>query len=482
MYRSPRAMANLCFRGAMVLLVLAPGPARPGDGGTQEGQPLLWENRFDNGPHDLPAGDAMAVAQDRVFVAGSTSDVLDLLVRAHDARTGDPLWDDRFDLAAGRDQALGITAAGGRVFASGIATNAADISVPVIRTYDGRTGEVLWQDLAAAPQGLFDSAAVEGHRVFAIGVISEVIDPEPGMSFLFPADSLVRAYDSRTGELLWQDRFGAPDPPFAVQLDRPVTVKAGGGRVFVGGRIRPGPGPSRWFVRAYDAGTGELLWQDTTTLPGQANELALDGGRLVAAGRINRPSGPFLSQQDWLIRAYDAATGALLWEDLVDKGPSPVETARDVTTADARVFVAGIAGATCNSFVVHPDNCDALIRTYDLATGQFLWEDRFDEAPLDEFNSVAARDGRVVAVGEGTKDCALNEAPTDCDGLIRRYDAGSGQLLFDGRVDLAGTDDVLNGVTLHGGRVFTSGAVTDGSLAFVTDLVLRAYAMGEDED
>jgi hypothetical protein len=88
-------------------------------------------------PYTLgPARAAQASARDAL----PHLDFFDFLVRAYDALNGTLLWEDRFALAAGNDLALGITTGSGRVFASGDATNAAGILVPVIRAYDGKTG------------------------------------------------------------------------------------------------------------------------------------------------------------------------------------------------------------------------------------------------------------------------------------------------------------------------------------------------------
>ena len=253
---------------------------------------LLWENQFDAGDFDFAAQDAVAVEGNRVFVAGgatgATVSDIDFFVRAFDARHGTPLWEDRFDLAAGDDSALGITTGEGLVFASGSTTTDAGILVPLIRAYDARTGALLWQDVGAN-QGLFDSATVHDGWVFAIGVIGEDPVPTPGVGFFFRSDWLVRAYHAKTGDLLWEDRFGAPDPVGTIQFDRPVTVAGGSGQVFVGGRGHAAAGePRSWFVRALDARGGQFLWQDQVfpvAVSAQVQSIVVTGDRLIAVGR-----------------------------------------------------------------------------------------------------------------------------------------------------------------------------------------------------
>src|SRR5574341_1958384 len=80
------------------------GTAAPGD--------LLWENRGQQEPRGL----ALAVAvQGNVVVA--TGDVAgDWFVRAHDARTGVTLWEDRVGAPQAFDRAQEVAVDAGRVF------------------------------------------------------------------------------------------------------------------------------------------------------------------------------------------------------------------------------------------------------------------------------------------------------------------------------------------------------------------------------
>jgi hypothetical protein len=54
--------------------------------------------------------------------------------------------------------------------------------------------------------------------------------------------------------------------------------------------------------------------------------------------------------------------------------------------------------------------------------------------------------------------------------IVRAYDARNGTLLWDDRVDKAGTDELADGgVAVLGGRVFATGSLSDTSL--LTDLL-----------
>src|SRR5947208_13588718 len=90
-------------------------------------------------------------------------------------------------------------------------------------------------------------------------------------------------------------------------------------------------------ARAASAGT--LLWQDEFDLAGRADAgfaVTTAGGRAFAAGRATNQAG----NADFLVRAYDAATGALLWQDVV--GSPFLDSAEAVTAGGGRVVASGV--------------------------------------------------------------------------------------------------------------------------------------------
>jgi hypothetical protein len=410
------------------------------------GGSLLWEDRFGAPETDeFPGQGAIAAGDRAVFVSGGAGG--DVLVRAHRAKDGELLWADTFDRSGGFDDALGITLARGRVFVLGGADLPANSrGTPLIRAYESETGRLLWHQELFAGDGVFDSAVVRGRRVVAIGGNSAW---------------LVQAYDTDTGAPLWGDRFGNG------VSNRAIGVAEHAGRVFVGGRARPPGATLNWLVRAYDAASGQVLWEDYAGggISGQATSLAVGGNRVIAVGQC--------CASDWLVRTYDARTGEIQWEDVVDKGGSAYpELALDVAILGGRAFVAGGGGAGCKLEVAAQENCDFIVRAYDLRSGRLLWEDQHDLSLFDVSTSVAAEDGSVFAVGLGGNDCD-NSGLTNCDLLIRAYQPRSGRVLWEDQVD-SGENDFGQGVAAAGGRVFAAGFILD--LDFFTDLLLRAYA------
>ena len=431
----------------------------------QKGGILLWEDRFGEPGKDEFAGfDAIVAGERAVFVAGSVED--DFLVRAYGAEDGRLLWDDEFDRSGRIDSALGITAASGKVFAVGGADFPPNSvrGIPLIRAYEGQTGRLLWQQEIADGQGTFGHAIVHGETVVAVG---------GNLAWL------VQAYDAETGTAQWGDRFGVG------VSNRAIGVAEHAGRVFVGGRARPTTGAAiNWFVRAYDASSGNVLWEDYAPagIGGQVISVAVEGNLLIATGSLlTRTTTPPFVNSDWRIRVYDSKTGSLQWEEIVDKGGHEFpEVAIDLAVLGGRAFVVGGGGPGCGLTVSGTDNCDFIVRAYDLGSGRLLWEDQLDRSPFDAVASVAAANGKVFALGIGGNNCD-NSGLTNCDLLIRAYKPNSGKVLWEAQVDSLGLHDDPSGVAADGGRVFAAGFVVDPA-DFLSDLLIQAYVAGGDDD
>jgi glucose dehydrogenase len=366
------------------------------------------------------------------------------------------LWEDSLDPAGGQDLGLDVAARGRRVLTAGSITLADGAGAFVVRSYDAATGQLIWQDQDDRGQGNDLAYGVVATRDAAFGV-GAVRDPDD-------ADWLVRAYEPDTGAVLWQDQFDkAGNNDFA--LDAAVE----GGRLFVGGiTLNPTVDPRfpfnfNWHVRAYEATTGALLWQQETDLAGgndQSLRLAAGHERVVAVGNVQTTAGHL----DFHVRAYDAATGALVWSDQVD-GEGGDDNALGVAVEGRRVYAAGTVGA------------DFFLRAYNARTGAVLWEERLDlGGGPDLARTVAARGGRVFAAGRGTN------AAGNLDFLVRAYDARTGELLWHDQADGAGGDDAATALAVKGGHVFAAGPVSGEDATCVTVgsgsclFTVRAYA------
>jgi PQQ-like domain len=264
----------------------------------------IWQDRFDlAGGGDLV--NSIALGNMKVFAGGlatTASGALNWLVRGHDAQNGSLLWQDLSDRGS---RVQGITAESGRLYAAGIGSITGEDFL--VRAYDANSGALLWEDVFS--EGTFDEAiaiAAGGGRVYVAGVTLA--------GFFGPNEWVVRTYDAPTGRLLWQDHLslgGKSSQPFSVLQDN--------NQVFVVGQVENIAGNMDFLVRAYDPRNGQLLWQNTFGFAGgydSAQSITTEQGRLFVGGTAIDQLGNVFS----VVRAYERQTGSLLWQDQFDQG------------------------------------------------------------------------------------------------------------------------------------------------------------------
>jgi hypothetical protein len=360
---------------------------------------------------------------------------------------GDLVWEDHVDTAGGADGVNALAVRSGQVFAAGSDTNAAGNRDFLVRAYEATHGTLLWKDQV--------DIAGDADRALSLAAgVGLVCAAGFGTNTAGNQDFLVRAYDPKTGTLRWEDRLDR-----AGFNDVAEALAVWSGRVFAAGSGESAAGDQDFLIRAYHAKTGVLLWEDQTDTAGRndvAYALAVGGGLVFAAGFGTNAAG----NQDFLIRAYQATDGALVWEDQTDQAGFD-ETAFALAVGEGQVFAAGSGQRAAG-------NEDFLVRAYDAKSGALLWEDQVDPAGgFDGANALALARGRLFAAG------FVTNAAGHFDVLIRAYEAKTGALLWADQVDHAGFDDAALALTVRGGQVFISGFGT--TAAGNNDFLVRAY-------
>jgi hypothetical protein len=345
--------------------------------------------------------------------------------RDRGSHAGALLWEDRPD-ASGFEQAFSVATRGDDVYVAGFVWNPRGRRDFLVRALDARTGTLAWQDQMDKGSDEFASGVVMDHgRLFVSGT---TLRPDTGY------DWILRAYRANTGELLWEDTF---DHVGRSDFSRGTALAVGGGLVFLGGygtnAQDAGDFNTDWIVRAHDASSGALVWQDTIRGFSLAYTVAYESGRLFVGGSTNTADADVAR-----VRAYDARTGAPLWDRTTSGVPGFGGTWTKVVKAQGgRVFAA-------QSVVVSvPYRNVPRVQAYDAATGQLLWQDSVDVGPDSWLDDLDVSGSRVTAVGYGGARCT-RDAMSDCDALIRTYHAAQGKLLWERRVDLSGLDDRAN--------------------------------------
>lgn len=338
------------------------------------------------------------------------------------------LWEDRFDLTGGFDEAEAVAIQGRRLFVFG------DGQVPsvngiedfdwIVRAYDRFSGKPLWQDVVDGGLDVAERAraiAVRGRYLVAVGAAGGDGD----------GDYWVRTYDSRSGYLIWEDLIVNP-----VGSETATGVVIQGRKAFVVGT----------YVKAYGLKRGDILWED---LDGSGEAIAVFGKKVFTAGSRDG---------DFFVRAYDSRTGDLLWEDLSDLGGGD-DSATAVKAAPNQVIAVGYAGDFPNR--------DLIVRAYRPRTGILIWEDRFDSGGTDLAASLAIRYRQVYVVG-GVRPGGSS------DFAVRTYDLIRGTLQWEDTFDFEGGNDSAMAVTVNRGQVLVGGYLQEAGFS-ESGFVVRAY-------
>jgi outer membrane protein assembly factor BamB len=132
-------------------------------------------------------------------------------------------------------------------------------------------------------------------------------------------------------------------------------MKLTSGRLLVAGAAG-----SSTYLAAFSAKTGASLWDDMCPTAGGIVDIAVAGSRIAAA--ISSGTG-------FAVRAYALSTGGLEWEQRPTISPGFFENVRAIVLNEDTVYAAGSSGEFFG-------NSEFLVRAYNAADGSLLWDDR----------------------------------------------------------------------------------------------------------
>ncbi len=415
--------------------------ALPAQSKVSERNPLIWEDQFDlAGRTDVASGITVSSRMAVAIGVGSTANGgIDLLVRAYDVKTGTLKWHDQTPLASGYIVKTVIDDVGHKVFGAGYAANGPGTDF-LVRAYDARTGNRLWQDVVnKGRDDLVQGIAAGPEGVFVVGYGGNI----GGSALKF----LVRAYDKTIGALLWEDQVGnGMNDAVAWQ------VETEGDLVFVSGSIGQGP-DQELMLRAYDARTGRLVW-DTRYPTASPYALAVDADRVYVGGNAVGIAGGAYSA---FLAAYDINTGNLLWQERLEAASGSI---LDLAVNGSQVFASGQG--------------TSLLRSYDVWTGTLIWESQTG-SPNGQYENASGVDvGSDLVFVAGRRGDPFE----DSEFLVQAYDRSSGELAWEDSSHRSNRLDTgASGIAVKGQHVFAVGRA--GTAATQTDFLIRAYSVNK---
>jgi hypothetical protein len=220
---------------------------------------------------------------------------------------------------------------------------------------------------------------------------------------------LVRVHDAVDGAILWEDEI-----PNARNFAEEHCIGAHGGLMFVCGSVPGGGFTDDIFVRAYDTASGQVRWTDRVDDGGRlsaASAFTISGGRLFFAGYLGCSPTTFAECQ-LTVRAYDPGSGALLWKQ-INQSPGNDWFVNTITATANRVFVGGEQLNAAGYY-------EPTIISYDARSGTPLGGDNLDAGSAPIFTSSISRltvqGSDLIAAGSMWSGSAFG-----ADMLVRAY-------------------------------------------------------------
>ena len=263
------------------------------------------------------------------------------------------------------------------------------------------------------------------------------------------------AYNAATGKQLWLARYqGMGRHPRGSAGVPSITVSPDGATVYVAGDLARGTGNNDYLVLAYNAATGAQLWAEApagfASIAGfRAVAVSPDSATVFITGTRDSVGGS--ASRSYLTEALDASTGTARWatQTSFPRFVPHTVTSIAVSPDGSAVYVAGSSGTIA----------------YDAATGAQLWLDAYKQAyRRSHLSLVVSADSATVYVTGGSM------AP----GSVQHYwtaalDASTGAKVWQATYHGPGTNAGTTAIALS----------PDGSAVYVTGSVGQASGLNE---
>lgn len=202
--------------------------------------------------HDGPKGTIVAAG-----FGHQTGDASTITVKVYDAVSGAVLSDETYELNVKEEGGKGVSPPQERIFAGGVGLGATDLSNFVLRVYDARTGAFQWEGLLnLTPRDGTGAGRTISTVTSRRATVTKVVANEPTLR---QPSFLIRALDAITGWLVWQDEFSANGAGFG-------KVERVGGRIMHRAGSPSETSPTFDFrIRMFDGSGRSIVWEDRVT-------------------------------------------------------------------------------------------------------------------------------------------------------------------------------------------------------------------------
>jgi outer membrane protein assembly factor BamB len=419
---------------------------------------VLWTARYMEDQSGW--AETLSCMGNRLYAAGQTWPRNELFrersaFTAYDTKTGTPIWTES---GAEGTSAKAVKAVPGRVYATG--TEKRSEQYPMFaKALNAANGNTVWERSWPESGSMIPSSLVLDAYATRAFVAGTRIDPGEEEGFFS-----VLALNTTKGAMIWEKSKEGTE----ARKGNAMAMTFNSGRIFTAGMFYDKANFRDGFaVRAYTP-AGRLLWEDvqwsdgvgteSTRLRSYATAVTATFNRVYVAGSIHNKAGG----NAFSIRAYDAATGRLIWEDRYNGYKYFHDAAYSVLLQGPRVFVGG--------FVTRPSSGRAYtVRAYDAAKGNLLWSSMEGGYNIEEngVSALAALQTTIYGAGTALDGSALT---------VRAYEAQTGQIIWENFLPqegvVGGFGDAFAACT-SAGSLFSAGAAMVGDDGYA--YTVRAY-------
>lgn len=342
---------------------------------------ILWTSAVDFGRFDDPRFMLLSRDGRTIFIAGRAikgsgrEEGMALVVFALDAQTGGPRWESQIDTTSRFEQPSGMELSNNEemIFIIGRTSNERNFDYLTLAV-DSVTGKVIWRETFNGESDRNDTA------------VSLVLSPQEDMVFVtgssrrttptaLRSDIVTIAYDAETGNRIWEKQFSRTGT--SNEGSHGVVMGQGGQSILVVGASSDpeSHGGPEILILTYDAMSG-ALGQVTSHGRGLRTKgisrviLGDDGRHLFLATSVSLNGG------DFLVLDIDVKTGKELWRQIWDRGLGGEDVLFQMASDQSgRTLVLTGASNDSNRF---PGRFNIVAMGLDARTGTRLWQTIYD--------------------------------------------------------------------------------------------------------
>jgi hypothetical protein len=214
----------------------------------------------------------------------------------------------------GNDLAWGDVVTTGKkaIVAAGFGYQIGSVSAISVKVYEADSGAIISDDVYELTVKEGDGAGRnEGARIFAGGI---------GQGATDLSNFVLRVYDANTGIFQWEGRLNLVQPDGKGRGQTISTRKFSHATITRVRTERQATEQPKFLLRAVDAVTGSLVWEDEfTTVLGETPHLHSIADRSTRLGRVSTNSS---HRFEFMIRMYDLSGKTIIWEDQLSQQES----------------------------------------------------------------------------------------------------------------------------------------------------------------